>query len=180
VRADDPRWVAVNAEPINQFMREFRRIVGQRGRRTQTAAMVQHPWAYRGILPEQITPQTPQWVVNMKGNRYAGSLRGLYCDLRTWAREGLVDTMLASGYYVEGGTPEKAYGYMVEETEGRVPLTLYVWVPGGAADFERDLRIAEKLGAGEMLFWEADYIDSRSPAEFDAIRTSIRLLTKPA
>lgn len=173
VSADDPRWVAVCAEPITEFMRGFHRIVKSRRRKTGTAAMVQHPWAYRGILPEQITKDTPQWVANMKGNRYAGSLNGLYCDIRTWAREGLVDSMLASGYYVEGGTPEKAYEYMVQETEGRVPLTLYVWVPGDASDFERDLAIAEKLGAREMLFWEADYIDSRPADKLAAMKKAI-------
>ena len=174
VQTDDPRWVAVCAEPITRFMREFHRLVENRARPTGAAAMVQHPWAYRGILPEQITRDTPQWVVNMRGNRYAGSLNGLYCDIKTWAREGLVDTMLASGYYVAGGTPEKAYRYMVEETEGRVLLTLYVWVPREVADFERDLEIAERLGAREMLFWEADYIDSRPADAFAALKEAIR------
>ncbi|MBT4504395.1 MAG: family 10 glycosylhydrolase [Gemmatimonadetes bacterium] len=173
VSADDPRWVAVCAEPVTAFMREFHRIVGSRKRKTSTAAMVQHPWAYRGILPEQITRDTPQWVVNMKGNRYAGALNGLFCDIKTWAREGLVDSLLASGYYVDGGTPEKAYDYMVEETEGRLPLTLYIWVPAEAADFERDLKIAEQLGTREMLFWEADYIDSRPVDKLEALEKSI-------
>jgi uncharacterized lipoprotein YddW (UPF0748 family) len=171
--ADDPRWIALCAEPITEFMREFHRIIASRRRRIETAAMVQHPWAYRGVLPEQITKDTPQWVINMKGNRYASALNGALCDIKTWAREGLVDTLLASGYYVEGGTPEKAYDYMVKETEKRLPLTLYVWVPGEAADFERDLKIAQKLGARELLFWEADYIDSRPADKFDAIKKSI-------
>ena len=173
VDAGDPRWVAVCAEPITEFMREFHRIVKNHQKKTFTAAMVQHPWAYRGILPEQITKDTPQWVINMKGNRYADSLKGMYCDIKTWVREGLVDTMLASGYYVNGGTPEMAYDYMVKETERRLPLTLYLWVPGAAADFERDLKIAQKLGAREMLFWEADYIDSKSADNFDAVKKSI-------
>lgn len=170
----DPRWVAIRAEPITEFMRGFHQLVRNRQRKTGTAAMVQHPWAYRGILPEQITGDTPQWVIDMKGNRYAGSLNGLLCDLRTWAREGLVDTMLASGYYAKGGTPQQAYEYMVRETEGRIPLTLYAWVPGEAADFERDLRIAEQLGARELLFWEADYIDSRPADKREAIKAAIR------
>lgn len=55
-----------------------------------------------------------------------------------------------------------------------MPLTLYVWVPGEASDFERDLRIAEQLGATEMLFWEADYIDSRPADKLEAIEKSIR------
>jgi hypothetical protein len=174
VGASDPRWVEVCAEPITEFMRGFHRIVRSRNRPTGTAAMVQHPWGYRGILPEHVTPETPQWVRNMKGNRYAGSLEGLSCDIRGWSREGLVDTVLAAGYYVKGGTPEKAYEYLARETEGRLPLTLYVWVPREASDFERDLKIAEGLGAREMLFWEADYIDSRPPEKLAAIRESIR------
>jgi uncharacterized lipoprotein YddW (UPF0748 family) len=173
VGAGDPRWVGVCAEPITEFMRGFHRIVAGCKRQTKTAAMVQHPWAYRGVLPEQITKDTPEWVVNMKGNRYAGALNGLFCDIKTWAREGLVDTMLASGYYVNGGTPEMAYDYMVKETEGRLPLTLYLWVPGSPADFDRDLKIAQKLGAREMLFWEADYIDSKLADDFEAIKKSI-------
>jgi hypothetical protein len=62
---------------------------------------------------------------------------------------------------------------MRAETEGRMPLTLYVWVPQHAADFTRDLAIAHECGASEMLFWEADYIDSRAPDELSAIRQAI-------
>ncbi len=174
VSADDPRWVAVCAEPINEFMREFHKIIKNHNRQVGTTTMLQHPWAYRGFLPEHLTEDTPQWVINMDGNRYAGALNGLFCDIKTWAREGLVDTMLASGYYVDGGTPEKAYEYMVKETEGRIPLTLYVWVPTQASDFERDIALAEKLGACELLFWEADYIDNLQTDKFEQIERSIQ------
>jgi uncharacterized lipoprotein YddW (UPF0748 family) len=174
VSADDPRWIALCAEPVTAFMRAFHDLVGSRARPTGTAAMVQHPWAYRGILPEQITADTPQWVINMRGNRYADALNGLLCDIRTWAREGLVNTLLASGYYITGGTPELAYGYMRDETEGRLPLTLYVWVPKQLSDWERDLDIAQRLGASEMLFWEADFIDSRPADKLEAIERAIR------
>lgn len=174
VAPDDPRWVALAAAPITQFMREFRDLLASQPRPTRSAAMVQHPWAYRGVLPEQITADTPPWVVNMGGNRYAGSLRGLGCDIRTWAREGLVDNLLVSGYYTAGGTPEMAYRYLVDETEARLPLTLYAWVPTKASDFARDLQLAEQLGAAELLFWEADYIDSRPAADLEAIHAAIR------
>jgi hypothetical protein len=174
VSTDDPRWIALCAAPITEFMRGVHQLVKKHKRQIGAAAMVQHPWAYRGVLPMHITKDTPQWVINMSGNRYAGSLNGLLCDIKTWAREGLVDTLLASGYYVDGGTPEKAYEYMLQETEGRLPLTLYVWVPGAAADFERDLKIAEKLGAREMLFWEADYIDNLPADKLAAIKTAIQ------
>lgn len=174
VAPGDARWLAACAEPITEYMRGVRRLVQARARPTGSAAMVQHPWAYRGILPEQITPETPQWVRNMRGNRYAGALEGLLCDIKAWAREGLVDGMLASGYYAAGGTPELAYQYMRTETEGRIPLTLYAWVPQNADDLSRDLAIAERCGASELLFWEADYIDSRTPEQFAAIRAGLR------
>ena len=53
-------WLAACAEPITEYMRGGRRLGQARARPTGSAAMVQHPWAYRGILPEQITPETPQ------------------------------------------------------------------------------------------------------------------------
>ncbi|NLG28269.1 MAG: family 10 glycosylhydrolase [Chloroflexi bacterium] len=170
----DPRWVALCAEPITAFMRAFRPLCAAHARPLRTAALVQHPWAYRGILPEQITSDAPQWVINMRGNRYAGASEGLLCDIRTWAREGLVDTVLASGYYCAGGTPTLAYRYIERETEGRLPLTLYGWVPEQVGDIERDVRLAEELGATELLLWEADYVDSRPADKLAAIRAWIR------
>ena len=45
---------------------------------------------------------------------------------------------------------------------------------------ERDLAIAEKLGASEMLFWEADYIDTRPKTQRDAIMKSMRAASSDA
>jgi uncharacterized lipoprotein YddW (UPF0748 family) len=155
--ARDPRdgangeedWVRWRAEPITAFMRGVRQEVQQHARRPRLAAMVHHRWAYRGLPAE---------------GPIDGSLRGILCDIRTWAREGLVDELVAAGYYREEGTPEAGYHWLAEETEGRVPLWLYAWVPQEEADLARDLALAQRLGAAQILFWEADYIDFR-PAE---------------
>jgi hypothetical protein len=45
-----------------------------------------------------------------------------------------------------------------------VDVWYYGWVPQGVADFERDYSAAKELGAKQMLFWEADYIDDRPNA----------------
>ncbi len=143
----DYRWVRFRAEPITEFMRSVHKLVKQRRPRIVLSAMVHHRWAYRGSPPE---------------GAIDGSLRGILCDVRTWAREGLVDEMVAAGYYTTGGTPESGYRDIEEETEGRVPLWLYCWVPNAPDEFTRDLALARKVGASQMLFWEADYIDARA------------------
>lgn len=155
----DYRWVKVRAEPITEFMRSVRAEVKKR-RGVRLAAMVHHRWGYRG-RPEE-------------GGAVDGSLRGILCDVRTWAREGLVDEMVAAGYYTGGGTPESGYRDIEEETEGRVPLWLYCWVPNTPEEFERDLALARKLGVRQMLFWEADYIDLRPEPQRAAIMKAMR------
>jgi hypothetical protein len=46
---------------------------------------------------------------------------------------------------------------------------LYEWVPQKAEDMERCLRTAESEGAGQILFWEADYIDNMPKDELERI-----------
>jgi len=139
---DDPRWVALRAEPQTKFMREAARLIRRMAPDLPISAMVQHPWSYRGAPTD-----TP----------YDGSLRGLLCDVRTWAREGLIDEAVAAGYYREGGTPAGAFEWLRKETEGRIGLWLYGWL--GAADpFRADTKLAESLGASELLLWESNYI----------------------
>jgi len=157
----DERWVACRAEPLTEFMREVRKAVNKHTKPIPLSALVQQPWAYRGILPEMVTEETPEWVRRMRGNLVDGALKGILCDVHTWANEGLVDEIVASGYYTGEGNQEKAYRYLEAETGGKVPLWLYCWVPGKSEDFVSDLALAEKLGVREMLFWEADYIDIR-------------------
>jgi hypothetical protein len=109
--------------------------------------MVGHPWHYRGLV-----------------DRIDGNLRGLLLDVKTWADEGLMDAVLAAGYYRDGGTPEMAWKALKDETGGKVDVWTYAWVPQTIADFDRDANLATSLGAGHMLFWEADYIDDRANA----------------
>jgi uncharacterized lipoprotein YddW (UPF0748 family) len=138
---DDPDWVAIRAEPQTIFMRGLRKST-----KLPICAMVAHPWAYRGML-----------------DKVNGSLKGLLLDVPTWAKEKLVDALLPEGYYRDGGTPELAYNAVKKEA-GDVPLWYYAWVPQTVADFQRDYTLAKKLGAPQMLFWEADYIDDRPDA----------------
>jgi hypothetical protein len=45
-----------------------------------------------------------------------------------------------------------------------VDVWSYGWVPQTVADFQRDFALAQQLGAKQILFWEADYIDDRPQA----------------
>ncbi len=141
----DERWVRFRAEPHTRFMRDARKLVRRLAPGKPLAVMVSHPWAYRGF-----------------GDRKDGSLRGLLLDVKTWAREGLIDEAVAEGYYTAGGTPEKAFEALKAETEGRVRLWFYGWVPSSVEGFEADRALAMRLGASQVLFWEADYIDQRA------------------
>src|SRR5206468_10922899 len=111
------------------------------------AVMVGHPWHYRGAV-----------------DKIDGNLRGLLLDVTTWAREGLMDTAVAAGYYRDGGNAELAYRALQKETEGKVDVWTYAWVPQNVADFEATLATARNVGAKQILFWEADYIDDRPNA----------------
>jgi len=91
-------------------------------------------------------------------------LRGLLLDVRTWAREGLIDSAVAAGYYLPGGDAVSAAQALREETESKVDVWTYAWVPGTVADVEQSFAIAEKVGAKQILYWEADYIDDRGNA----------------
>jgi hypothetical protein len=144
---DDPRWVTLRAQPQTLFMREAHQLLAQRKTRLPMADMVGHPWHYRG---EQ--------------NKIDGNLRGLLLDVTTWAREGLIDAAVAAGYYRDGGTPAKAREALLKETENRVDVWSYAWVPQTLADIDRDFSLATKTGARQVLLWEADYIDDRANA----------------
>jgi len=139
---NDERWVRVRGLPQTIFMREAHRAIKEQSPRCVISAMVQHPWSYRGGPTD-----TP----------YADNLRGLLVDTRTWARAGLIDEIVAAGYYREGGTPEKAYRVIKEETEGRVPVWLFGWIRS-PEEFATDVALAQTLGAPQLLLWESDYI----------------------
>ena len=57
-----------------------------------------------------------------------------------------------------------AFRALQKETENKVDVGSYAWVPQTVADFNRDFALAKNLGAKEILFWEADYIDDRANA----------------
>jgi hypothetical protein len=109
--------------------------------------MVAHPWHYRGLM-----------------DKIDGNLRGLLLDVKTWATDGLIDAAVAAGYYRDGGNAEQAYFALRKETEDKVDIWSYAWVPQNIADFQNDFALAQKESAREILFWEADYIDDRPQA----------------
>ena len=143
----DERWVRLRAQPQTEFMRAARKLARSQKRPIPVAVMVGHPWHYRGLM-----------------DKIDGNLRGLLLDVNTWAREGLMDSAVAAGYYRDAGTPELAYRALKRETEGKVDVWSYAWVPQTVADFQRDFALAQQLGAKQILFWEADYIDDRPQA----------------
>lgn len=148
VANDDERWVRLRAEPHTMFMRELRKLVDAHAARgLPIAALVGHPWHYRGL-------QDP----------IDGNLRGLLLDVKAWADEGLIDAVVAAGYYRAGGSAARAYRALAEETGGKVDVWYYAWVPQSVDEFDAQYNEARSLGAKRMLFWEADYIDDRAEA----------------
>lgn len=140
----DERWVAWRAFPQTEFMRQARRLIKSLKPDLPLTVMGQHPWSYRGTY-----------------HKIDGNLRGLLLDFETWAREGLMDSAVAAGYYRDGGTPKQAYEWLKTETRGLVDIWYYGWVPSTPDYFATDLAHARELGAKQILLWEADYIDDR-------------------
>ena len=75
-------WVRLRAEPQTEFMREVRKLTRKQKRKLPVSVLVGHPWHYRGEV-----------------NKIDGNLRGLLLDVKTWAAEGLRDSVVAAGYY---------------------------------------------------------------------------------
>lgn len=144
----DPRWVAYRARPHTEFMRRARGLLREARPGIPLAVLVAHPWSYRGMQ-----------------NKVDSNLRGMLLDVGAWAEEGLIDAAVAAGYYRDGGTPTGAFNALKEETKGNVDLWTFAWVPNNAEEFHRDFGLARELGARQILFWEADYIDARPDKE---------------
>ncbi|MEO5803526.1 MAG: family 10 glycosylhydrolase [Verrucomicrobiota bacterium] len=144
IKNGDERWVQMRAEPQTDFVRAAHKLIRSQKKKLPISALVSHPWHYRG---EQ--------------NKIDGNLRGLLLDVKTWAREGLVDSVVGAGYYRDGGNAEMAYQALRKETENKVDVWIYAWVPNSVAEAEQTFALAEKVGAKEILYWEADYIDDR-------------------
>ena len=115
--------------------------------------MVHNHWSHRG-KPDD----TP----------YKDNLSGLLLDTRTWAEQGLIDEIVAAGYYRSGGNAEKAYRAMQKETAGKVKVWLFGWIRS-AAQFSADIQLAGRLGASQLLLWESDYI-GLPPAKADLVK----------
>lgn len=140
----DERWVRHRAEPHTAFMRGVRKLADAKRPGMPVIALVAHPWCYRGA-----------------GDKIDGNLRGLLLDVPTWAKEGLVDAVVAAGYYTGGGTPEMAWEALRKEADGPCGVWYFGWVPNTPEEFLRDAAATRKLGAQQLLLWEADYIDAR-------------------
>jgi hypothetical protein len=138
----DERWVAWRAKPITEFMRRARALSRELKPELPLAVMGQHPWSLRGM-----------------GDKIDGNLRGLLLDTATWAGEGLIDEITAAGYYRDGGDAKQAYQWLRAEVPASVDVWLWCWVPSTTEEFDRDFALAQELGAHQILFWEADYID---------------------
>ena len=147
---DDERWVQFRCEPQTTFMRAAHRLVKRKNAALPIAMMGHHPWSHRG-----------DGTARINGNRH-----GLLLDVAQWARDGLIDDIVAAGYFTAGGTPEKAYAYLKKEVGDTCRIWHYAWVPMSKAEFDASLKTAAKLGAGQILYWESDYIDHSNRAEF--------------
>ena len=123
VANDDDRWVRLRAEPQTLFMRSVRELVNKQPKQVPIAVMVGHPWHYRGL-------QDP----------IDGNLRGLLLDVTTWANEGLMDAAVPAGYYRAGGNATKAFEALRQETNGKVDLWYYAWVPNTPGRIHTRLR----------------------------------------
>ena len=143
---DDGRWVRYRAEPQTEFMRAVRKLTNSKRPKLPVAVLVQHPWSYRGDNP-----------------KYADNLRGLLLDVETWAKDRLIDAAVPAGYYApnSGGTPELAYDHLRKLTGNQVDIWMYAQVPSSDDEFMAGLARARQLGAKQILYWEADYIDNK-------------------
>lgn len=147
----DEDWVRVRAEPQTIFMRDAHDMIKAADPDCPIAALVQHGYGYRG-----------------SDTNYDGNLRGLLVDLETWANEGLIDSVVAAGYYRPGGNAETAYLELAQETRGRTEVWVYGWLD--RADFAESTALAERMDAPEVLLWESNYI-GHAPANQDFVDT---------
>jgi uncharacterized lipoprotein YddW (UPF0748 family) len=137
----DERWVRFRAEPHTIFLRRAHEMIKSKSKRLPVSAMVHHRWGIRG-----------------SDSPANGPLFGQLLDVERWAKDGLIDEIVAAGYYTKGGTPEKAFRYLKGLVKNRCKIWMYGWVPGSVKDFRESVRIAEKVGASQILYWESDYI----------------------
>jgi uncharacterized lipoprotein YddW (UPF0748 family) len=149
---DDMRWVRWRAESRTEFMRRARKLCRSHRKHLPISVLVANPWCYRGL-----------------GDKISGDLKGLLVDTKTWAREGLIDAASPAGYFKGGGSTEEACRALQKETEGRIEIWPYEWVPKNPAEFAAQAARAKSVSANQILFWEGDYLDDPEPAAREAL-----------
>lgn len=142
VRNYDERWVKLRAEPQTAFMRAAHKLIKGKSSSLAISYLGHSPWSFRGATP----------TIN-------GNLNGLLVDLKTWAQEGLVDEVVSGGYYTDGTNVETAYQHLQAEVGDYCKPWMYAWVPDSVQRFHDSIRMAEKLGTHQILYWESDYIE---------------------
>lgn len=139
---NDQHWVRYRSEPRTQFMRHLRKLARRHRPALPVNVLVAHPWCYRGL-----------------GDKIDGNLNGLLLDVGAWAREGLIDAASAAGYFQGGGSTGQAFHHLQQETGSLIEIWPYEWIPKSPAEFAAQAARARTLGAKQILFWEADYLD---------------------
>ena len=129
-------------------MRDVRERVDKHRKPLPIAVMVGHPWHYRGTAWTRSTATSAACCSTWPPGRTKAS----------WTPPSPPATTAPAA------TPTKAYQALAEETDGKVDLWYYAWVPQTPEEFDRDFTAANQLGAKRILFWEADYIDDRPNA----------------
>jgi uncharacterized lipoprotein YddW (UPF0748 family) len=140
----DERWVQFRCEPQSLFVKEAHKLIKQKNKSLPIAMMGHHPWSFRG-----------DGTAKINGNRH-----GLLLDVTRWAKEGWVDEVTAAGYFRKWGTAAKAYAYLKEEVKNYAAIWLWWWMPSTPEDFTKSVRVAQKLGSSQILYWESDYVDA--------------------
>jgi uncharacterized lipoprotein YddW (UPF0748 family) len=141
---NDERSVRFRAEPQTLFMREAHKLIKGKDASLPIAFMGHHPGSYRGAT----------MPIN-------GNLHGLLCDVEQWAREHLINDVVAAGYYApdSGTNDDTAYAYLHDLVDDHCRVWLWTWVPANREQFDESIKTAKRLGAPQILYWEADYID---------------------
>ena len=175
VPADDEKWLDLRNESITEFMREVRREVDENRPDFVIDAMGVHPYSYRGMPDEQKTDDAPDWLKKFGLTVHGGSKKSLLCDVETWAKEKLIDKFIVAAYYRKGYTLKNALSYakeLIEDTP--VKLMAYSDLPNSAEKVYRFVSVAKEFGISELLFWEADWMDTLVGNEFEAVSSAVK------
>ena len=138
----DPTWLAYRSRVLTQFMREVRQAMDEVSREQGRSK----PIAVSAVV---------------EGTEAANAFFG--CDLKTWAQEGLVDTLIpyVSDWEARGGTAPwtdaRELDYFLDAVDGTACLLAPNLMPRSMSpeDFRR--RAATIYGAGveHLFFWDS-------------------------